>query len=156
MILRLTELMDNGITVFYQSGENIREEYAAVGRNVMREARGVLHGKFFRMDHYCVIGSTNFTVSSRTNQECNTLIRLNAKGIEQFSQRISEIAADGMVQMDSYMLKLISESSHNTKNRHNSPRTHAANVLATAEAEAKMGPPSTVRVDMRGRYPVRP
>ena len=36
MVYRLTDLMNNDITVFCQSGEDIREEYAKVGRTVTR------------------------------------------------------------------------------------------------------------------------
>ena len=92
-------------------GKDIQEEYANVGRRVP-PGRGMHHRKcLFVFLHggstdqaYCVIGSTNFTTSSRANQELSVLLALNdhgvqeAEGIIDKARRASVVMTEAVVQ----------------------------------------------------------
>ena len=107
----LQSLASCGVQVRVAEGRDIRQEYANVGRQVP-PARGIHHRKcLFVFLHggpvcqaYCVIGSTNFTTSSRSNQELSVLLALNdygvqeAEGIIDRARRASVVMTESVVQ----------------------------------------------------------
>ena len=82
----LEQLISHGVEVRGQSGHEIRSEYLAAGRSVPA-ARGAMHAKSLLVDQYLIIGSTNWTISSRTNQEISVLLQLNSRGLTELDIR---------------------------------------------------------------------
>ena len=116
----LQALLASGVTVRVADGKNIQQEYAQVGRMVP-PAKGIHHRKslfvFFKSktqvrhldgskwgESYAIVGSTNFTTSSRSNQELSVIMSLNTHGTEEAEQlidrahRSSTLLTDQVVQ----------------------------------------------------------
>ena len=68
-------------------GRGLREEYAAVDRYVGQHLKGIQHSKTLLVDDWMLVGSTNWTTSSRSNLERTCLIQLRA-------QKIAEVQAE--------------------------------------------------------------
>ena len=75
---RLQELEAHGIIVRLASGHSAKQEYRAVGRSY--GGRGIVHGKVVHTESESVIGSCNWTTSSRTNEEVSLHVKLS--GVE--------------------------------------------------------------------------
>ena len=82
----LQRMRASGIAVKLASGIGITEAYAAVGKPG-KFGTGILHTKVFRMDQYAIIGSANWTVSSKSNVEMSALVRLTRAGRDEFDRR---------------------------------------------------------------------
>ena len=66
------------ISVVLQKGGPLAPEYLRVGRTL--SGTGIQHAKTLLADHTLVVGSTNWTVSSRANSEVGVKIRLHPSG----------------------------------------------------------------------------
>lgn len=73
------ELVEADMIVRTCSGENISAEYARAGRSVF-PATGILHAKVMYAPPYLMVGSANWTTSSRCNQEVGVLLYLEPAG----------------------------------------------------------------------------
>jgi hypothetical protein len=80
---QVLQLLQNGIPVRTLCGESVLEAYREVGRSVASHIRGIHHAKAVAVDEYVVMGSCNWTTSSRSNYESGMLLRLD---IEQASK----------------------------------------------------------------------
>ena len=89
-VQRLRALRAAGIGVLLASGISIQEEYAAENRAV-RPGQGIQHSKVLRMDKYVIVGSANWTTSSKCNIETSALIQLEQEGIREFDRRVELI-----------------------------------------------------------------
>ena len=83
---RLRALRAAGVAVMLTSGIDAHTEYAAVGRT--GAGQGILHAKLFRMGDYLIVGSTNWTTSSKCNVEQSALLELSPEGVREFDRRI--------------------------------------------------------------------
>ena len=63
-------------------GLSIAEEYRAVGRSVGGHILGKQHSKTVLVDDWLLIGSCNWTTSSRSNLERDALIQLAGEDID--------------------------------------------------------------------------
>ena len=77
MIDRMKELQDGGVTVLLSYGQN--------------GSTGAQHSKTVTVDEYLLIGSCNWTCSSRTNHEMNVLIKLGNEGSKAHEERLSRL-----------------------------------------------------------------
>ncbi len=89
-VARLRALRAAGVKVFTASGAPIKEEYTAVGRSVP-PGTGILHAKVIRSGKQLLIGSANWTTSSRCNREMNVLIRLSSAGEQAFQAEYEKL-----------------------------------------------------------------
>lgn len=89
-VQRLRALRSAGIAVLLASGIEIQPEYAAVNRSV-RTGQGIQHSKVLRMDEYLIVGSANWTTSSKCNVETCALVQLEAEGRKEFDRRVELI-----------------------------------------------------------------
>ena len=71
-------------------GTEIQEEYAAIGRSV-RPGRGILHMKVLAVGPYAIIGSTNWTTSSKCNHEMSSVLKLTEDGSMELDRRIAAL-----------------------------------------------------------------
>ena len=108
--------------MFCQSGFDIQEEYRKIGK-VVDPAKGILHAKSFRMGRYLICGCTNWTFSSRCNQEMSVLCRMSNAGIADFERRVEDIAHNAIKMMPA-KLKGGRRSRSSSRARSASPRTH--------------------------------
>ena len=90
---RLQELEAHGIKVRLASGHSAKEEYRAVGRSF--SGRGIVHGKVVHTENESVIGSCNWTTSSRTNEEVSLHVKLSGVESAKLSGRIRCVADRG-------------------------------------------------------------
>lgn len=70
-------LVQCGIECHALTGKCITEEYRAAGRGDVYPGIGICHVKRVRMGPYLILGSVNWTTSSRCNIEQGTLLKLN-------------------------------------------------------------------------------
>ena len=75
---RLQELEAHGVVVRLASGHSAKQHYSAVGRTY--NGRGIVHGKVVHTEMESIVGSCNWTTSSRANEEVSLHVRLN--GVE--------------------------------------------------------------------------
>ena len=75
---RMLQLVEGSVRVHISQGSNRAPEYAEVGRT--GSGRGIQHSKTLKVDKYLLAGSFNWTTSSTSNVECNTLTWLNVNG----------------------------------------------------------------------------
>ena len=80
--------------MYLVEGLDIQLEYAAVGRKV-RPGFGILHQKTVMVGRYLIVGSTNFTTSSRNNHEMSTLLWLHAEGESVYLQKYDDLKRSG-------------------------------------------------------------
>jgi len=79
--LQVKALVNLGVGVYLAEGELIEGPYAAVGRTVNKEKKGVQHSKTVLADDHLLLGSCNMTISSEANQELNVLLQLDGEGL---------------------------------------------------------------------------
>ena len=70
---RLIQLKKAGVSVYLSRGPT---------------GSGIQHSKTMRSDHFLIVGSTNWTTSSQTNQEMSVLLDLNKDGLGEYERRI--------------------------------------------------------------------
>jgi len=77
-----------GVPVYLAQGKPLGPEYRAAGRGGVGfgNLSGQMHAKMVWAHNRAVVGSTNWTTSSRANVERSTLLVLSAKGIEEFQR----------------------------------------------------------------------
>ena len=92
-----------GVDVYGLSGKDIQGEYAEVGRNVF-PATGICHVKRLRLGPYCLLGSTNWTTSSRCNIEQSFLVKLSP-GEERRQYELEKLWFTNGVRLTADMLK---------------------------------------------------
>ena len=75
------QLQANKIQVFLIKGGSLAPEYKEVNREVT--GTGIQHSKAVLVDDQLIVGSCNWTVSSRANAELDVLVQLNdeSKGL---------------------------------------------------------------------------
>lgn len=71
------ELDGNGVEIRLLNGVSVADEYRAVNRDVV--GRGIQHAKCLLVDNFLVVGSCNWTTSSRCNMEMNVLVRVKSE-----------------------------------------------------------------------------
>ena len=71
------ELVSGGVLVRCSEGLPVASEYAAVGRKVPGYLKGIQHSKSLLCDSKLLVGSTNWTTSSRSNWELGVQVRLD-------------------------------------------------------------------------------
>ena len=89
---RLQQLESNGARVRLASGHSCRDEYTAVGRKY--SGKGIVHGKVVHTEQESIIGSCNWTTSSRSNVELGLHVVLNKVEATKVSTMIRQ-ACDG-------------------------------------------------------------
>ena len=72
---RLQELEAHGVVVRLASGHSAKQHYSAVGRTY--NGRGIVHGKVVHTEMESIVGSCNWTTSSRTDEEVSLHVKLN-------------------------------------------------------------------------------
>ena len=90
---RLQELESNGAVVRLAQGGKAKEEYAAVGRSW--SGTGILHAKFLHTERETIIGSCNWTTSSRANVEMGLHVMLNRVESAKISATIRALSDGG-------------------------------------------------------------
>ena len=83
-------MLQSGVEVRSLCGKSCVEEYRATGRNVASHLRGIHHSKTLLVDEFLVVGSCNWTTSSRSNFETGTLLQLHKVGLEEIRAFCSE------------------------------------------------------------------
>ena len=80
---QLARVIDGNVEVLFQRGGNLKEEYRKVGRGV--NVKGHVHATFCAVfgptEKYLIVGSTNWTTSSKGNYEMNVLLELSEGGL---------------------------------------------------------------------------
>ena len=89
---RLQQLESNGARVRLASGYSCKDEYTAVGRRY--SGKGIVHGKVVHTEQESIIGSCNWTTSSRANVEVGLHVVLNKVEATKISTMIRQ-ACDG-------------------------------------------------------------
>jgi phosphatidylserine/phosphatidylglycerophosphate/cardiolipin synthase-like enzyme len=77
-------MVQQRVQVFVNSGFNIAGAYLAAGRRMhgaMADRVGLLHAKVFWAGETCIVGSVNWTTSSRCNRELAVELQLDARGV---------------------------------------------------------------------------
>ena len=100
-------------------GCSLRKEYESVGRRYATDFRGHMHCKFVRVDRELLIGSCNWTTSSRANFEACAKISLReTEGMEAFFNKMWHQAEDLTLEdVDTAMKNLASSSSSASSRR---------------------------------------
>jgi phosphatidylserine/phosphatidylglycerophosphate/cardiolipin synthase-like enzyme len=73
------EMLAAGIEVRTLTGRTAAEVYREVGRSVAGHIKGIQHSKTVLVDDYMLVGSCNWTTSSRANFETGVFLKLNAQ-----------------------------------------------------------------------------
>ena len=80
---QLARMIDGNVEVLFQRGGNLAAEYRKVGRVV--NVKGHVHAKFVAVlgptEKFLIVGSTNWTTSSKGNYELNVLLELSEGGL---------------------------------------------------------------------------
>jgi len=74
----MMQLFTGCVEVRLTEGRGLAAEYAAVERFVGSHLKGIQHSKTLLVDDWLLVGSTNWTTSSRSNLERTCLIQLHA------------------------------------------------------------------------------
>jgi len=85
----------NGVVVTMVGGFPLREEYQAVGRSLAFDGNGNLHAKVVHTDAGTVLGSCNWTTSSRCNVELGVELRLGENHKEKLKQEMTTVIFSG-------------------------------------------------------------
>ena len=96
---RIIALRAVGVQIYLVAGLDIRLEYAAVSRSV-RPGFGILHQKTVMVGRHFIVGSTNFTTSSRNNHEISALLWLHPEGATVYQQKYDELKSSGEILSD--------------------------------------------------------
>ena len=124
---RLLELRANGICVKVVKGYLMKEAYEADGIQSVG-GRGLLHAKALVIDDFLMLGSANWTRSSRANHEMNVLLELSSGGIAQLDRWLgtmgdhSEVMSDDVVRKAEASMEKRAESRGASSHRHRSRR----------------------------------
>ena len=102
-LVRLKELEAHGVVTRVVSGRVISEEYRAVGRGAY-EGIGILHAKAVHTDAGSLIGSANWTTSSRSNVELGVEMLLHDLAAAELKDRMTVIIEGGDTVMDAEVL----------------------------------------------------
>lgn len=93
-------LLQAGCEVILMCGNSLQAEYEEAGRQGSGGI-GICHAKFLRVGNFAIVGSANWTVSTRANLELGVLCELNHEGMQQLSSieesyfdRESSVCAD--------------------------------------------------------------
>ena len=87
------QLQANRIPVILMKGWPLAPEYKKVGRTVT--GTGIQHAKTVLVDNMLVIGSVNWTVSSKANSELAALVRMHPLGERAVREAIEHRLAGG-------------------------------------------------------------
>ena len=91
MLTGLKAMKASGVEVTLVSGADIQQVYGLAGRHV-RPGRGIMHSKTmlvsdrieFDNENYCIVGSTNWTISSLCNFETSVLLQLTKSAAKRY------------------------------------------------------------------------
>ena len=83
----------NGIRVLVAQGFPIKDAYAEVGRPASG-GRGLLHAKVLKVGDYLLVGSTNWTASSKANHEAGVLIEFNKEGLAEWETWLAALSLE--------------------------------------------------------------
>ena len=95
MLAGLKAMKASGVDVTLVNGKDIQQVYGAAGRSV-RPGRGIMHSKTvlvsdrldFENECYCIVGSTNWTISSLCNFETSVLLQLTKSAAKKYHDNI--------------------------------------------------------------------
>ena len=85
-------------------GYLLKEAYEADGRRSIG-GRGLLHAKGLLIDDFLLLGSTNWTTSSKANHEISTLLELNREGHAQFDRWLETVEESAEILSDEVIRK---------------------------------------------------
>jgi phosphatidylserine/phosphatidylglycerophosphate/cardiolipin synthase-like enzyme len=88
------QLRAEGVAVNLVDGEKLAEHYRLVGRTVY--GLGIAHAKVLHSDRGTVIGSCNWTTSSRSNYEVGVCLELSAAESQSFRTTLQSAWAAGV------------------------------------------------------------
>jgi phosphatidylserine/phosphatidylglycerophosphate/cardiolipin synthase-like enzyme len=74
-------LVQGGVEVRMLQGESVTDHYKSVGRSVSNHIRGIHHSKSLLVDEFLLVGSCNWTTSSRANFETGVIVKLTSVGL---------------------------------------------------------------------------
>ena len=80
-----------GIPCHVCKGVDLNSGYREAGRDICKGVSGKMHSKFLLAGPYLVIGSTNWTSSSKGNQETSVLVFLNGEGYAMMHARCQRL-----------------------------------------------------------------
>ena len=83
MPLVVLGLLNGCVEVRLRQGRGFREEYLAVERFVGGHFKGIQHSKTLIVDIRMLVGSCNWTTSSRSNLERTALIQVQSSALEE-------------------------------------------------------------------------
>ena len=101
------QLQANRIAVILLKGGPLAPEYKKVGRTVV--GTGIQHAKTVLVDNMLVVGSCNWTVSSKANSEIAVLIRMNPSG-ERSMREVMEYRLAGGERLEAVLMRPRSRS----------------------------------------------
>ena len=88
-LVRLKELKANGVRVRIAQGYNLSPVYEEVDRKA--GGRGLLHAKTLLVGRHALVGSTNWTTSSKGNIEMSILMALKKPGLARYRTMLSHL-----------------------------------------------------------------
>lgn len=83
---RLKVLQAAGVAVRLVSGINTKDPYAEAGRSV-GPGQGLMHAKVLQVGPVVIVGSANWTTSSKSNEEMCLLVHLTDEGTTRMAHR---------------------------------------------------------------------
>ena len=102
-LVRLKVLEVHGVVTRVVSGSSTAEEYHAVGRSVS-DSVGILHAKAVHTDKGTLIGSANWTTSSRSNIELGVELALDDLAAAELKDYMSTVIDQGFAVTDAEVL----------------------------------------------------
>jgi phosphatidylserine/phosphatidylglycerophosphate/cardiolipin synthase-like enzyme len=102
-LARLKELEAHGVVTRVVSGSSTAEEYHAVGRSVS-DSVGILHAKAVHTDKGTLVGSANWTTSSRSNIELGVELSLDDLAAAELKDYMSSVIDQGFAVTDAEVL----------------------------------------------------
>ena len=88
-LVRLKELKSNGVRVRIAQGYNLSPVYEEVERKA--GGRGLLHAKTLLVGRHALVGSTNWTTSSKGNVEVSVLMALKKQGLTRYQTMLAHL-----------------------------------------------------------------
>ena len=83
---KMNQLLVAGVPTYTSRGKNIKAAYLEVHRKVPPGV-GIQHAKCLQCDEYLIVGSTNWTTSSKSNEEMSVLLYLGPEGMKDWDGR---------------------------------------------------------------------
>jgi hypothetical protein len=102
-LVRLKELDSHGVLTRVVVGGSIADEYRAIGRAGI-EGMGILHAKAIHTDVGSLIGSANWTTSSRCNVELGVEVSLHDLAAAELKDYMTAVIEGGDTVMDAEVL----------------------------------------------------